>query len=171
MDSLQQVFSVVSAVYTALLSVVRSVFLSSMTTRSIRDPASYTASEKKETLRGLHRQARRLDKKWSLSCKPDEYFLLNMIPILGDSMSTILAIKYLREIHRSFALPPEIENKFVKNVVIHAGGSIVPLVGWLFRRVFGVNMRNYRILEKYVMSVDSNSRESIEADSVTGLIN
>ncbi|KAJ2495894.1 hypothetical protein GGH96_006188 [Coemansia sp. RSA 1972] len=101
---------------------------------------------------------------------PDEYFLLNMIPILGDSMSTILAVKYLREIHSSFALPTEIENKFVRNVVIHAVGSIVPLVGWLFRRVFGVNMRNYKLLEKYVMSVGSD-KESIEADSATGLIN
>ncbi|KAJ2477619.1 hypothetical protein IWW56_004222 [Coemansia sp. RSA 2131] len=141
-----------------------------MTTRHIRDPASYSVSQKKETLRALYRQARHLDKKWSLSCKPDEYFLLNMIPILGDSMSTILAVQYLRQIHSSFALPPEVENKFVRNVIIHAGGSIVPLVGWLFRRVFGVNMRNYKVLEKYVMSVDPDS-ESIEADSVTGLIN
>ncbi|KAI9482370.1 hypothetical protein BX667DRAFT_494240 [Coemansia mojavensis] len=161
MTLIEQIFGFISVIYTAILSVLNSVLVISMTRRYARDPASYSKSEKKETLYPLYRRARHLDRKWAITCsKPDEFTILGMLPVFGDSMTTMLAVGYYRRIHGIFSLPEEIEKQMVQNIVVHAGISIIPLAGWILRRLFGVNKRNYMILEKYVMSCASKGNDS-----------
>ncbi|KAJ1834425.1 hypothetical protein LPJ63_001960 [Coemansia sp. RSA 2711] len=133
-----------------------------MARQDARDPAAYTASEKKKTLYPLYRRARHVDKKWAVTCsKPDEFTILGMIPVFGGSMTTVLAIGYLRRIHSTFILPDEIEEQMIHNILIHVGVSLVPMAGWILRRMFGVNKRNYMLLEKYVMSVEPKEETSL----------
>ncbi|PIA15630.1 hypothetical protein COEREDRAFT_9103 [Coemansia reversa NRRL 1564] len=132
-----------------------------------RDPNDLTTTEKKKTLYPLYRRARHLDRKWTITCtKPDEFTLLGMIPVFGDTVSTMLAIGYFWRVRNTFALPKEISNKMIKNIGLHVVISILPMIGWILRRIFGVNKRNYKILERYVMSEAShNAAESTSAES------
>ncbi|KAJ2162247.1 hypothetical protein GGF46_000864 [Coemansia sp. RSA 552] len=123
---------------------------------SARSPESLTRPEKKAELYQLYRRARHLDKKWAVGCsKPDGFTILGMVPLFGDAMSTSLAIGYLRRIRSTFTLPEQVQKEMAENIATHVGISIIPMAGWILRRLYGVNRRNYLLLEKYVMSLDS----------------
>ncbi|KAJ2803308.1 hypothetical protein H4R20_002945 [Coemansia guatemalensis] len=133
-----------------------------------RDPSLFTTSEKKKALYPLYRRARYLDKKWAITCsKPDEFTLLGMIPLFGDTMSTMLAVGYFRRMRDTFAIPKEVSDKMKNNIALHVVISIIPMVGWILRRIFGVNKRNYSILQKYVMSEASQSKAGSDSTETT----
>ncbi|KAJ1723261.1 hypothetical protein LPJ53_002359 [Coemansia erecta] len=131
-----------------------------MASQESRVPQYLTVAEKKADLHKLYRRARHLDRKWSIGChKPDEFTLLAIIPFVGDFMSTTLAIGYMRQIHHTFVLSDDVEKQMVDKVIINFIISIIPLVGWILRRIYGVNKRNYRILEKYILATASREEE------------
>ncbi|KAJ2077635.1 hypothetical protein H4R24_005014 [Coemansia sp. RSA 988] len=129
-----------------------------------KDPNLFTTSEKKKALYSLYRRARHLDNKWAIACsKPDGFTLLGMIPVFGGAMSTMLAIGYLRQMRDTFTIPKEVGDEMKNNIALHVVISILPMVGWILRRIFGVNKRNYKLLERYVMSEASYSEAGSES--------
>ncbi|KAJ2779586.1 hypothetical protein GGI15_003829 [Coemansia interrupta] len=135
-----------------------------MPSQASRAPQYLTVAEKKADLHKLYRRARHLDRKWSIGChKPDEFTLLALIPFVGDYMSTTLAIGYIRQIHHTFVLSDDVEKQMVDKVIINFVISVIPLVGWILRRIYGVNKRNYRIVEKYILA--TASREEVPQPS------
>ncbi|KAJ1876326.1 hypothetical protein LPJ57_004547 [Coemansia sp. RSA 486] len=157
----KQALSIVSTLLAPLTSLLHTFLLTTMPSRGSRDPQSLTASEKKKELYNLYRRARHLDRKWSIGChKPDEFTLLAIIPFVGDFMSTTLAVGYLRQAHSTFDLSDDLEKKMIRNIVVNFVISIIPYVGWIMRRIYGVNKRNYKALERYIMALPSRQDSS-----------
>ncbi|KAJ2780304.1 hypothetical protein H4R18_003540 [Coemansia javaensis] len=119
-----------------------------------KHPDLFTDSDKKETLARLRRRARHLDRKWVIGRgEPIKGFtLLGLIPVFGSMTGSALAIGYLREIRRTVALPDNLTFDMIKNILLYTAVTMVPVIGWIGKRVFGVNKRNYSILEEYLMS-------------------
>ncbi|KAJ1647754.1 hypothetical protein J3B02_004769 [Coemansia erecta] len=162
-----QVFSIVSTLLAALTSPLYTILLTTMPSRGSKAPQSLTVSEKKKELHKLYRRARHLDRKWSIGChKPDEFTILAIIPFVGDFMSTTLALGYLRQVHSTFDLSVDAEKKMVSNIVINFVISIIPYIGWIMRRIFSVNKRNYRVVEQYIMALPSR-QDAIEDAAAT----
>ncbi|KAJ1886530.1 hypothetical protein LPJ66_009586 [Kickxella alabastrina] len=163
-ETYNQAFSIVAMLFAALISPLHSILIGTTSTRASKIPQDLTVAEKKNELRMLHKRARQLDKKLSIGWgKPTEFTLLALLPIVGDYMSTTLAIDYLRRMHTTFVLPDEIEKKMLRNVVVNFVISIVPLIGWLIRRIYSVNKRNYKILDKYIMSMPSKDDTTVRS--------
>ncbi|KAJ1853486.1 hypothetical protein LPJ73_002639 [Coemansia sp. RSA 2703] len=74
-------------------------------------------------------------------------------------MSTTLAIGYMRQIHQTFVLSDEVEKQMVDKIIVNFVISIIPLVGWILRRIYSVNKRNYRVLEEYILATASRQEE------------
>ncbi|KAJ2720721.1 hypothetical protein GGI07_004448 [Coemansia sp. Benny D115] len=152
------VATIVSLITSALFPLFHLALHSTMSTYGSRIPQDLTAAQKKKELYKLYRRARYLDRKWAIGRrKPDGFTLLAIIPYVGDFMSTALAIGYMRRIHSTFVLTEQAESDMYANVIINVAISIIPYVGWIMRRIFGVNKRNYKILEKYVMGAETRS--------------
>ncbi|KAJ1958493.1 hypothetical protein GGI12_004715 [Dipsacomyces acuminosporus] len=113
-----------------------------------RHPEDIGMPEKKHMLHQLARRAKHQDRKWAVGLrKPDGFTILAILPVFGDVMTTSLASSYLRNIHSMFFLPRDIDRRLEQNICKHAMISAVPLVGWILRRVYRVNRRNYKATE------------------------
>ncbi|KAJ2243927.1 hypothetical protein GGI13_006421 [Coemansia sp. RSA 455] len=125
-----------------------------MNSHGARDSREVTMEDRKKALHELRRRAKHLDRKWSVACrKPDGMTVLSVVPFVGSAMSTILAVGYLRRINGTFYLSEEAENEMMEHIIKNTLMAAIPLVGWILRRVYSVNKRNYKVLEEYVMSM------------------
>ncbi|KAJ2491824.1 hypothetical protein IWW37_002023 [Coemansia sp. RSA 2050] len=125
-----------------------------MDSHCARDPREVTVADRKKALRELRKRAKHLDRKWSVGLrKPDGMTILSIVPFVGSAMSTTLAVGYLRRINGTFYLSEEVENEMMNHIVKNTVMAAIPLVGWILRRGYSVNKRNYKTLEKYVMSM------------------
>ncbi|KAJ2378492.1 hypothetical protein GGI05_006723, partial [Coemansia sp. RSA 2603] len=147
-EAYRQTTLIVKFAVATLTTLLFPILKYTMPSQSARAPQYLTVAEKKADLHKLYRRARHLDRKWSIGChKPDEFTLLAIIPFVGDFMSTTLAIGYMRQIHQTFVLSDEVEKQMVDKIIVNFVISIIPLVGWILRRIYSVNKRNYRVLE------------------------
>ncbi|KAJ2059918.1 hypothetical protein GGI17_004120 [Coemansia sp. S146] len=125
-----------------------------MNSHGARDPREVTIADRKKALYELRKRAKHLDRKWTIGCrKPDGMTVLSIVPFVGSAMSTVLAVGYLRRINGIFYLSDEAENEMMEHIVKNALMAAIPLVGWILRRVYNVNKRNYRVLEQYIISM------------------
>ncbi|KAI8318357.1 hypothetical protein GQ54DRAFT_267017 [Martensiomyces pterosporus] len=130
-----------------------------------RYPEDIKMSEKKQALRLLARRAKHLDKKWTVGLKkPDGFTVLSVVPVVGDIMSTSLATSYLSDIHKTFVLPEDVNRLLCENILANGALAAIPLLGWVLRRIFRVNRRNYRIVERYILSTKSKPEMSQKAE-------
>ncbi|KAJ1818355.1 hypothetical protein GGH91_002028 [Coemansia sp. RSA 2671] len=125
-----------------------------MDSHCARDPREVTVADRKKALRELRKRAKHLDRKWTVGFrKPDGMTILSVLPFVGSAMSTTLAVGYLRRINGTFYLSEEAESEMRNHIAKNTVMAAIPLVGWVLRRGYGVNKRNYKTLEKYVMSM------------------
>lgn len=125
-----------------------------MNSHGARDPREVTIAERKKALYELRKRAKHLDRKWTIGCrKPDGMTVLSIVPFVGSAMSTTLAVGYLRRINGTFYLSDKAENEMMEHIVKNTFMAAIPLVGWILRRIYNVNKRNYRVLEQYIMSM------------------
>ncbi|KAJ1995596.1 hypothetical protein GGI25_001163 [Coemansia spiralis] len=132
-----------------------------------KQPDKFTTQEKKQTLYPLYRRARHLDRKWAIGrgIPDDSFTYLAILPYVGDIMSTTLAIGYFKKIRGTFRLSEEAQKEMVGNIAKNAIMSVIPYLGWILRRIYHVNRRNYLVLEKYVMGAATISKEGSVATS------
>ncbi|KAJ2744205.1 hypothetical protein GGI20_003166 [Coemansia sp. BCRC 34301] len=146
-----------AALYSLLIgfsSILYALLVKTMNSHGARDPREVTVADRKKTLHELHRRAKHLDRKWIIGLsKPDGMTILSMVPFVGSAMSTTLSVGYLRRINGTFFLSEEVENEMMSNIVANTLMAAIPLVGWVTRRCYNVNKRNYKILEEYVMAM------------------
>ncbi|KAJ2828867.1 hypothetical protein FBU31_002820, partial [Coemansia sp. 'formosensis'] len=125
-----------------------------MNNQGARDPREVTAADRKMLLYELRRRAKHLDRKWTIGFrKPDGMTILSILPFVGSAMSTSLAVGYMRRINETFYLSEEAESVIINHIVKNTVMAAIPLVGWILRRGYAVNKRNYKVLEEYVMSM------------------
>ncbi|KAI9202484.1 uncharacterized protein BJ171DRAFT_514391 [Polychytrium aggregatum] len=75
--------------------------------------------------------------------------ILQMIPFVGDAVSTMIMI-YIFWLSRQFHLPWYAVAGMVFNIVITAIVGTVPVVGSLFEISYKPNIRNLKIIERYL---------------------
>ncbi|KAJ2895354.1 hypothetical protein GGI21_005164 [Coemansia aciculifera] len=125
-----------------------------MSSHGARDPREVTMADRKKLLHELHRRAKHLDRKWMIGMhKPDGMEVLSMVPFVGSAMATTLSVGYLRRINETFYLSKEVEDEMMSNIVANTLMAAIPLAGWITRRCYNVNRRNYKVLQDYIMSM------------------
>ncbi|KAJ2330239.1 hypothetical protein GGI00_003788 [Coemansia sp. RSA 2681] len=125
-----------------------------MSNHGARDPREVAVADRKKMLHELHRRAKHLDRKWIIGLKkPDGMTILSVVPFVGSAMSTMLSVGYLRRINGTFLLSEEVENEMMSNIVANTLMAAIPLVGWVTRKCYNVNKRNYKVLEEYIMTM------------------
>ncbi|KAJ2098515.1 hypothetical protein GGI16_004256 [Coemansia sp. S142-1] len=77
--------------------------------------------------------------------------LVGLIPIIGDFAGVFLAVTYMNTIRRRFDVPPSIVSQMTINIAIDFCVGLVPILGDLVDTLFKANMRNYALVENYVL--------------------
>ncbi len=75
--------------------------------------------------------------------------LIGLLPGIGDAATTLIASYFVYEGYQ-LGLPPRALLAMAGNVAIGSFIGSVPLAGDLFDTVFKANVRNLRIIEKYL---------------------
>ncbi|PIA14796.1 hypothetical protein COEREDRAFT_30875, partial [Coemansia reversa NRRL 1564] len=76
--------------------------------------------------------------------------LIGLIPIIGDFAGVVLALLYVSMICKQFQTPASIKTQMFINVAIDFVVGLVPILGDIIDIMFKANMRNHRLIEKYV---------------------
>ncbi|KAJ2753082.1 hypothetical protein GGI19_003383 [Coemansia pectinata] len=122
--------------------------------KKIRDPRLLQQAEVDKRLKALHRRARWLDSRFSCFCGMLRFgveSLIGLIPIIGDFAGVFLAVTYMNTIRRRFDVPPSIVSQMTINIAIDFCVGLVPILGDLVDTLFKANMRNYALVENYVL--------------------
>ncbi|KAJ2743332.1 hypothetical protein GGI20_003818 [Coemansia sp. BCRC 34301] len=122
--------------------------------KKIRDPRILEQAEVDKRLRALHRRARWLDSKFSCCCGLLRFgveSLVGLIPIIGDFAGIFLAVTYMNTIRRRFDVPPPIVSQMTINIAFDFCVGLVPILGDLVDTLFKANLRNYMLVEEYVL--------------------
>ncbi|KAJ1997271.1 hypothetical protein GGI06_006535 [Coemansia sp. S85] len=77
--------------------------------------------------------------------------LVGLIPVIGDFAGVFLAVTYMNTIRRRFDVPPSIVSQMTINIAIDFCVGLVPILGDLVDTIFKANMRNYALVETYVV--------------------
>ena len=75
--------------------------------------------------------------------------LIGLIPIVGDVITTAISLWLVREA-RALGAPWHITARMLGNVAVDGAVGIVPLVGDAFDVMFRANVRNMRMLRKWL---------------------
>lgn len=75
--------------------------------------------------------------------------LVGLVPIIGDLLTTALSLWIVREA-RALGAPAHIVARMLGNVAIDGAIGIVPFVGDAFDVMFRANMRNMRLLKRWM---------------------
>jgi hypothetical protein len=75
--------------------------------------------------------------------------LIGLVPGVGDAATTLIACYFVYEGYQ-LGLPPKALAAMSGNVMIDALLGSVPVLGDFFDTVFKANVRNLRIIEKYL---------------------
>ncbi len=75
--------------------------------------------------------------------------LIGLIPIVGDLLTTAMSLWLVREA-RALGAPAHIVARMLGNVALDGVVGIVPFVGDAFDVMFRANMRNIRILRRWM---------------------
>ncbi|KAJ2796163.1 hypothetical protein H4S07_006298, partial [Coemansia furcata] len=124
-------------------------------------------AEVDKRLKTLHRRARWLDSRFSCFCGMLRFgveSLIGLIPIIGDFAGVFLAVTYMNSIRRRFDVPPSIASQMTINIAIDFCVGLVPILGDLVDTLFKANMRNYVLVENYVLQ----QRKAAERDLEVG---
>ncbi|KAJ2049954.1 hypothetical protein IW146_004136 [Coemansia sp. RSA 922] len=122
--------------------------------KKIRNPRLLQQAEVDKRLKALHRRARWLDSRFSCFCGMLRFgveSLVGLIPIIGDFAGVFLAVTYMNTIRRRFDVPPSIVSQMTINIAIDFCVGLVPILGDLVDTLFKANMRNYALVENYVL--------------------
>ncbi|KAJ2700111.1 hypothetical protein H4218_002195 [Coemansia sp. IMI 209128] len=136
--------------HTAALKQARS----DVSLKKIRDPRLLQQAEVDKRLKALHRRARWLDSRFSCFCGMLRFgveSLVGLIPVIGDFAGVFLAVTYMNTIRRRFDVPPSIVSQMTINIAIDFCVGLVPILGDLVDTIFKANMRNYALVETYVV--------------------
>lgn len=82
--------------------------------------------------------------------------LIGLIPIVGDLLTTAISLWIVREA-RALGAPKHVIARMLANVALDGAVGIVPFVGDAFDVMFRANMRNMRILKRWM---DKQPRQS-----------
>ncbi|KAJ2489680.1 hypothetical protein IWW37_003818 [Coemansia sp. RSA 2050] len=122
--------------------------------KKIRDPRLLPQAEVDKRLKALHRRARWLDSRFSCFCGMLRFgveSLVGLVPVIGDFAGVFLAIAYMNTIRRRFDVPPSIVSQMTINIAIDFCVGLVPILGDIVDTLFKANMRNYTLVENYVL--------------------
>ncbi len=75
--------------------------------------------------------------------------LIGLIPIVGDILTTAIALWVVREA-RALGAPRHLVARMLANVALDSAVGIVPVVGDAFDVMFRANMRNVRLLRRWL---------------------
>jgi hypothetical protein len=75
--------------------------------------------------------------------------LIGLIPFVGDLITTVISLWLVREA-RALGAPWHITARMLANVAIDGAVGIVPLVGDAFDVMFRANVRNVRLLKRWM---------------------
>ena len=75
--------------------------------------------------------------------------LIGLIPVFGDIITTAIALWVVREA-RALGAPRHLVARMLANVAIDGAVGAVPLVGDAFDVAFKANVRNIRMLRKWM---------------------
>lgn len=75
--------------------------------------------------------------------------LIGLVPIVGDLLTTAISLWIVREA-RSLGAPKHIVARMLGNVALDGVVGIVPFVGDAFDVMFRANMRNMRLLKRWM---------------------
>ena len=75
--------------------------------------------------------------------------LIGLVPVIGDIVTTAIALWIVREA-RALGAPWHLTARMLGNVAIDGAVGIVPLVGDAFDVMFKANIRNMRMLRKWL---------------------
>ncbi|MGA2289106.1 DUF4112 domain-containing protein [Bradyrhizobium sp.] len=75
--------------------------------------------------------------------------LINLIPVVGDIITTALSLWLVREA-RSLGAPWHVTARMLGNVAIQGVVGTVPIAGDAFDVLFRANMRNVRLLRRWI---------------------
>ncbi len=75
--------------------------------------------------------------------------LIGLVPVVGDLLTTVIQLWLVREA-RSLGAPKHIIARMLGNVALDGVVGLVPLVGDAFDVMFRANIRNMRLLKKWM---------------------
>jgi len=75
--------------------------------------------------------------------------IIGLIPVVGDLLTTAISLWVVREA-RALGAPWHITMRMLGNVAIHGVVGAVPAVGDAFDVMFRVNIRNMRLLRRWI---------------------
>ena len=75
--------------------------------------------------------------------------LIGLIPVVGDLLTTALSLWVVREA-RALGAPRFLVARMLANVALHGVIGMVPAVGDAFDVIWRTNMRNMRLLRKWI---------------------
>ena len=75
--------------------------------------------------------------------------LINLIPVVGDIITTALSLWLVREA-RALGAPWHIAARMLGNVAIQGVAGAVPFAGDAFDVLFRANVRNVRLLRRWI---------------------
>ncbi|KAJ2494178.1 hypothetical protein IWW47_004772 [Coemansia sp. RSA 2052] len=122
--------------------------------KKIRDPRLLEQAEVDKRLKALHRRATWLDSRFSCFCGMLRFgveSLVGLIPVIGDFAGVFLAVTYMNTIRRRFDVPPSIVSQMTINIALDFCVGLVPILGDLVDTLFKANLRNYALVENYVL--------------------
>ncbi|KAJ2793734.1 hypothetical protein H4R20_006452, partial [Coemansia guatemalensis] len=130
---------------------------------SRRDPLNMTQVEADKRLEKLRRRAKFLDAAMYVpcTCKRVRFgvdSLIGLVPVIGDFAGIVLALLYVSMICREFHTPASIKSQMFINVAIDFVVGLVPILGDIIDIMFKANMRNHRLIEKYVVERRSSTQ-------------
>lgn len=75
--------------------------------------------------------------------------LIGLVPIVGDVITTAISLWLVREA-RALGAPWHLTSRMLANVALDGAVGLVPLVGDAFDVAFRANVRNMRLLRKWM---------------------
>ena len=75
--------------------------------------------------------------------------LIGLIPVVGDIITTAIALWIVREA-RALGAPRYLVARMLTNVAIDGAVGVVPVVGDVFDVAFKANVRNIRLLRRWI---------------------
>ena len=89
--------------------------------------------------------------------------LIGLIPVIGDIITTAISLWLVKEA-RALGAPWHVTARMLGNVAVDGVVGLVPLAGDAFDVMFRANMRNVRLLRRWLDRDDRRGRQAASAD-------